>query len=322
MGVNLLYYRPWRGSFRSPEWTVWPIARVALGMLFRRRLFWVLFGCSLFFFLMFFFGQFLLDKVEDQLTSSPVLQRDAAAGFLKVIRRASGFLNGSQHTYRYFFAYQGTILIVTLTLVGSVLVGNDFAFGSLPFYLSKPVSRWHYILGKCLAAGIVINLMTTLPALLLYVYYGFGNWDYVLNSDYFQGGEMGSGPAGLPLLSGIVGYGLVLTVCLSIMLVATASILRRTMPMILGWTGLFLFLPLVATILVDPRALDLNENWRLLDFWNDLCLVGNACLGIDGKGSRGGVQPELAAAVLVLGATCILCLSYLNLRTRAVEVVR
>ena len=39
MGVNLLYYRPWRGSFRSPEWTVWPIARVALGMLFRRRLF-------------------------------------------------------------------------------------------------------------------------------------------------------------------------------------------------------------------------------------------------------------------------------------------
>ena len=36
MGVNLLYYRPWRGRFRASEFTIWPIARVALGVLFRR----------------------------------------------------------------------------------------------------------------------------------------------------------------------------------------------------------------------------------------------------------------------------------------------
>ena len=33
-------------------------------------------------------------------------------------------------------------------------------------------------------------------------------------------------------------------------------------------------------------------------------------------------QPELYQAALVLGAVCVLCLSYLNLRIRAVEVVR
>src|SRR5262249_28201420 len=106
----------------------------------------------------------------------------------------------------------------------------------------------------------------------------------------------------------------------SIMLVATASLLRRTMPMILGWTAVFLFLPLVAAILVN--VLNLDEHWRLLDLWNNLCLVGNALLGIEGKGSRRGLQPEVSAAVLVLGVTCLLCLSYLNLRTRAVEIVR
>ena len=53
-----------------------------------------------------------------------------------------------------------------LALAGSVLVGNDFLHGSLPFYLSKPIGRWHYVLGKCLAIGVFVNLMTTLPAIL------------------------------------------------------------------------------------------------------------------------------------------------------------
>ena len=43
--------------------------------------------------------------------------------------------------------------MIVLALAGSVLVGNDFRFGSLPFYLSKPLGRWHYVLGKCLAVG-------------------------------------------------------------------------------------------------------------------------------------------------------------------------
>ena len=57
----LLRYRPWRGRFRAPAWGLWPIARVSLRLLFRRRLFWLLYAAGLLIFLMFFFGQFLLD---------------------------------------------------------------------------------------------------------------------------------------------------------------------------------------------------------------------------------------------------------------------
>ena len=321
MGVNLLYYRPWRGRLRSPDWSVWPIARVALGMLFRRKLFWVVFSCGMLMFLMFFFGQFLLEWATERIPEGP-LQRAARDRFILQLLRGIRILSGGQLTFRYFFAYQGTILVVMLTLVGSVLVGNDFVFGSLPFYLSKPVSRWHYILGKCLAVGVIVNLLSTVPAVVLYVWYGFGDWNYFLDSDFFRNTDPKGGPAGLPLLLGILGYGMVLTVCLSIMLVATASLFRRTMPMIFGWTALFLFLPLLAAILVDPRGLDLDGHWRLLDIWNSLCMVGNSCLGFEPRGNRWGPQPDLASAVLVLGAICILCLTYLNLRTRAVEIVR
>jgi hypothetical protein len=315
MGANLLYYRPWRGHFRPVGLSIWPIARVALRTLFGRKLFWVFYAWGLLIFLMFFFGQFLLDWALTQIPSAP-LQGSARNRLSIEFLRGLSFLNGGRDTYRYFFAYQGSMLMAMLALAGSVLVGNDFVFGSVPFYLAKPVSPWHYVLGKCLAVGVIINLMTTVPALLLFLQYGFGNWDYFFDGDYF--GPEG-GPSGLSLLLGILGYGLVLTVFLSVILVATASWMRRTMPMIMVWTALFLFLPLVASVFVI--ILQYDERWRLLDIWNNLCLMGNACLGSD-LGYRRGPQPELAEVVLVMGVVLILCLTYLNRQTRAVEIVR
>ena len=49
--------------------------------------------------------------------------------------------------------------MIVLALAGSVLVGNDFHHGSLPFYLSKPIGRRHYVLGKCLGVGAFVNLI-------------------------------------------------------------------------------------------------------------------------------------------------------------------
>ena len=60
--------------------------------------------------------------------------------------------------------------MIVLALAGAVLVGNDFRWGGLPFYLSKPLTRWHYLLGKCLAVAVFVNLMTTVPALVLYLF--------------------------------------------------------------------------------------------------------------------------------------------------------
>ena len=48
------------------------------------------------------------------------------------------------------------------------------------------------------------------------------------------------------LLGGILGYALIMTVFLGILLVATAAWVPRTMPLILVWSTLFLFLPALA----------------------------------------------------------------------------
>jgi ABC-2 type transport system permease protein len=315
---SLLHYRSWQGDFHSPWWTVWPITRVSLGILLRRWLFWPLYGNALLLFLMFFFGTFLLAWAESQMViTANQLKMPEPGGMLRGIRRALKVLNGSQDTFQYFFAYQGSIVVVTLALAGSIMVGNDFTFKSLVFYLAKPISRWHYIFGKCLAVFVVVQMMTTLPALVLYSQHVFDDWAYLTDVDFFADSD---GPGGVLLLVGVIAYGSILSVFLSILLVATASWMRRTMPLIMVWVSLFFFLRLLANILVDSVRLD--ARWRLLDLWNNLTLLGQACLGYYHESvSKDHPQPEFWEAGLVLAGVCAICLIYLNHRTRGVEIV-
>src|SRR5579884_1548380 len=226
---ELLHYRPWRGAFRPPIASVWPIARVALMSLFRKWMFWVIYVLGLLIFLLFFFGQYLLSWAQTQAGETEVqLGGWGRTNPRQLIQLFRGLLklDGGAQTYHNFFSYQGYIVMIVLALAGSILIGNDLRFGSLPFYLSKPLSRWHYLLGKGLAVAVFINLMTTVPALALWV-------EYALLDDT---GEAWHGR--LHLVTGILGYGAVLTVSLSLLLLATAIWLRRTVPLIMVWTTL------------------------------------------------------------------------------------
>src|SRR5713226_8922395 len=309
MGPNLLHYRGWNGQFYGPHRAVFAIARVALSQVLRRKLFWVLYAFGLMFFFMFFFGQYLLAWVESQMDEevvNVVVFRTNPAEFARLGRVALQ-LNGSGEMYRNFFRFQGSMVIIILAMAGSVLVGNDFQFGSLPFYLSKPLSPWHYLLGKCLAVAVIVNLMTTLPALVLYFQYGMlTSWDYFFDE--------------YKLFLAILGYGLELTVCLSLILVATAGWLRRTVPLIMTWTTMFIFFRFLASALVN--GLQFHPRWRLFDLWNDTYLLGNYLLGVSAERIWPLPQPEVFEAILVLAAVCLLCLTYLTVRIRAVEIVR
>jgi ABC-type transport system involved in multi-copper enzyme maturation permease subunit len=300
---ELLNYRPWTGTFRGPWASVWPIGRIALGMLFRRRLFWGLYALSLLIFLLFFFGQYLLAYAEVQAAPTAKGQFNPR----DVVGMMRGFLelDGSGKTYRTFMEYQGYMVMIVLAQAGSILVGNDLRFGSLPYYLSKPLSRRHYLLGKGLAVAVFVNMMTTIPAIVLFVQYGLlDSWRYFYERGY--------------LLVGILGYGAVLTVCLSLLLLSSAMWLRQTVPLVMMWTTLFLFCRLLGRALVV--GLRFNPRWRLIDLWNDMYLIGSWCLRMEP--SQPQFQPALHDVAFILGGVTLTCLMYLVMRIRAVEIVK
>jgi ABC-2 type transport system permease protein len=284
------------------------IARTGLRTILRRKLFWGLYSLGVMIFLFFFFGQYLLRYLGTQLdettvTLSPTSRIRVHPAEVLAYFQTQLKVNGSGATYRNAIWYEGFVVMIVLALAGSVLVGNDFRFGSLPFYLSKPLGRWHYVLGKCLAVAVFINLLTTVLALILWLEYGLldTSWDYLLTTGR--------------LVLGILGYGAVLTVFLSLLLVGTASWLRKTVPMVMVWAALFVFAKALRE-LFDKLRPD-EPHWRLVDLWYDASVLGDWCLGLPGDANR----PATWEAALVLAAVVAACLIYLNHRIRAVEVV-
>ncbi len=305
---NLLRYRPWNGEPRNPLFASVAMARVSLWLLARQKLLWGLFALALLVFFFFFYAQYLVVWITSQLANETVRFGGipvTVGNLTRFLDRLS--LNGTAHTFGNFIWFQGYMLVIVLALTGSVLIGNDFFHGSLPFYLSKPIGRWHYVLGKCLAIGVVVNVMITLPALVLWVQAGLL---YEWQSYYLDNFD---------LLLGILGYGLVLTITLSLLVVATAVWVRRMVPLVMIWMGLFVFLRMLATLLVDGMRLD--ERWRLIDLWNVLYLTGLSCLRVDPETIRPAPQPEYWEAWVVVGAVCLACAAYLRNRIRAVEIV-
>ena len=310
---QLLRYRALGGPRLGPWQGVIAIARSSLLLLARRKLFWALYALSVMIFLFYFFGQYLMVFLENRVNESLVrtgnlFARNMRPEFVTRMLREALHMDGSADTFGDFMWGEGYIAMVILAFAASVIVGNDFQHNSLPFYLSKPIGRWHYLVGKALAVAVVINAMTTVPAIALFIEYGFiDTWDYYV--DQFR------------LLLGILAYGAALTVTLSLLLLVTATWLRRTVPLVMVWTAAFVMARLVQRWLVD--GLGMAPEWRLLDIWNNMYLFGQWVFGKEHELLRpmNQEQPAYWQATSVMVAVIVACLLYLRRRVRAVEVV-
>ena len=310
---QLLRYRPWRGTLRGPWSGTLAIARSSVKLLFRRPTFWWLYGLSVMIFLFFFYGQYLQVWLEQKVQEESIrvgglFPRNVRPDvILKGLRNAL-MLNGTGHTYANFVWFEGYIVIVMLAFTGSLLVGNDFQHNSMPYYLSKPIGRRHYLAGKMLAVAAVTGLVIVVPALILYIEYGIiDSYNYWLETPR--------------LLAGIFGYGLLVTACLSSLLLALSIRLKRTVPMVMAWVSAFVLGKVLAKWLAD--GLKLSPRWRLLDLWNDLFLSGQWMLGTDHDDLRpkSQMQPEYVEAFAVAVTVTILGWFVAVRRVRAVEVV-
>ena len=277
---------------RFAWFSVWPVARTAMHLVFRRKLFWLLLAIALLSFVFTFGAIYLLATLKQEL---PQMAR-----FITSMLKD---LDGSGTTYLNFMKLQGTVMMILLAFAGSVLAGNDHARGGFMFYMSRRISLVHYALGKLLAIGIFVLLITTVPALVLFFEYGLlGNFiEYF--SENFQ------------IVFGILGYGILLSVAIGLLLLALVSWMPRPVPLVILWGGLFVFLPILSRFLAvalrDP-VVDFEESsWRLLDIWNDLYIVGSKFFGVD--------LPLFNGAVIVICGVCLCSIMAIFFRLRYLQ---
>ena len=266
----------------------WPIARTALLLVFRRKLFWLFLGIALLTFMFRFGVIYLLAELDTQ-----------QPGIGRMLSRLDPNLEGSGRTFLNFMLAQGTVTMILLAFAGSVLAGNDHQRGGLTFYLSRRINVLHYTGGKLLAIGLLVSLTTTLPALVLFLEQGMlGDTAKYFSENY-------------NIAIGILGYGGLIAVTLGLLLFALVSWMPRPVPLVMSWACLFVFLPVLSGIL---RWVFDDRHWRLLNLWRDLYAIGSRCFGE--AAVRSSDEAQLPEAAAVVFSVCLVSFIAIVVRIR------
>ncbi len=143
--------------------------------------------------------------------------------------------------YSFFFKAELLWAVFLVLTVGPSLVSRDLRFNALPLYLSRPVRRIDYFLGKLGVIGYFLLATLVAPAVAAYLL-GLGfSLDLGVIADIHR------------VLWASLGYGLVVTLSAGTLMLALSSLSRRSIYVGLTWAGLIFLGHTVSTILVGMQ---------------------------------------------------------------------
>jgi len=167
MAVYEQTYKPYEGKM-TPAWSRFLILpRYAYQDLFKYKLFAALFVLSYVCPLIYTVLIYLRHNV-----SALVAFGTDALEIARAIPIGGGF----------FFAFtciQTFFAFIFTVIIGPVLISRDLANNALPLYLSRPFTRFEYVIGKTSALLILLSLITWVPGLLLFLFNSYldgGGW--------------------------------------------------------------------------------------------------------------------------------------------------
>jgi ABC-2 type transport system permease protein len=258
----------------------WPITREALRLVLSKRAFLGLIAAA--------FLPFVVRVIQIYI----VTRFPEAGRILPVDGRLFGdFLN------------QQIGFAILLSIFGaSGLVANDLRTGAILAYLSRPLTRRDYVLGKLLVPLSLNGAVTLAPGLLLYVA------GLSLAPELYLKWELAwIGPA-------IVVHALSISLVVSLLTLAISSLSRSARVAGLGLFGMIAGLEMVRLVLQQGFR---QKYAMLLSVQTDLRAIGVALFGLSDR----DVAVAWGWAALVLVLLSLACLGILRSRVRAVEIV-
>jgi len=211
------------------------------------------------------------------------------------------FLVASPQTFRDFLGQQGLFVFLVTVYVGSGLIANDRRANALQLYLSKPVTRAEYILGKMSILATFLLAVTWLPALLL------------LALQVAFSGSFTFMTANSSLLASVTLYAFAQVIVITFGMTALSSLSRSSRFVGILFAGLLLFSDAMFNAL---KFITGSSAISWVSVQASLDQVGDVLFR---QAPRH--QTPVAVSFLVLLAVVIVSLSVLERRVRGVEVV-
>jgi ABC-2 type transport system permease protein len=201
-----------------------------------------------------------------------------------------------------FFHWQELLVLILTAFAGAGLVANDLRTGAILVYLSRPLTRRDYVLGKMGVLLALILSVTMVPGLLLY-----GVAVALAPEHFLKWSLTWIAPA-------VVANSLVMALAWSLLMLAVSSLSKSARVAGLAFFGLVMSLEVVRGIV------GLVYRWpgsMVLSLRSDLRALGDALFGL-----RPGPPVHWAWPALVVVAVAVACLFILRSRVRAVEIVQ
>jgi ABC-2 type transport system permease protein len=150
-----------------------------------------------------------------------------------------------------FFAFFQVQLFLSMLLVlqiGPSLISQDMRFNAVPLYLSKPVRRLDYFLGKFGVIGVFLGSVAIAPALLAYFLGLCFSLDLGVFRDTWR------------ILAAALAYGSIIVLSAGALILALSSLSRNSRYVGGMWIGIWIVSGISAGILTDT----VRKDWCLI----------------------------------------------------------
>jgi ABC-2 type transport system permease protein len=246
-------YQHWNGHLASQVWRWWAISRQGVRAQLKNKMtrLWILvcFGPALAlvgFMILWSLLEQGNQSIQTILQFLPQQFRDIPKDYRVTVWTLA---------YHIFFMGQLFMLMILVLLIGPGLISNDMRFNALPLYLSRPVRRWEYFLGKLGVIGTYVLLVTAVPATLARILGVLFSLSWAAVVEVF------------PILLGALAVSVIMALVLGLWMLALSSLSRNSRYVSMMWFGFWLITNILSGALFGilrtedwPVALSLTRN--------------------------------------------------------------
>src|SRR5687767_59796 len=216
-------------------------------------------------------------------------------------QQTAQFLGPTPALFRDFLQMQGIFVFFITLYVGSGLIANDRRANALQIYLSKPLTRVEYVVGKLTTLLLFLTAVTWLPAILL------------LLLQMMFAGNLTFLAANLFLFPAITVFSAVLVLTSAFAMLALSSLSKSRRFVAVMYAGLIFF---TAAMYQALRGITGSQAWAFISPGDVLDVFSRVIFRVTGPTAL-PFPAAVLFVVLLLGASILV----LERRVRGVEVV-
>ena len=139
--------------------------------------------------------------------------------------------------YSQFFKVEMQFIMLLVVIAGPGLISRDLRFNALPLYLSRPLTRFDYFLGKLGVIATLVGAIAVVPAAIAYAIGACFSLDLSVVKDTWH------------VLLASVAYGAVITLSVGTFILALSSLSRRSMYIGITWAGIWIITSIIGVTL-------------------------------------------------------------------------